>query len=88
MVQLYSSDLVASVSPSVRRLRAFQKINLEAGAQQEVTFILPVSKLAFVGTDNQWLVEAGEFKVTVGSEEATFSVTDTKKIGTKTNWTL
>lgn len=65
-VLLYSSDLYASISPDVKRLRRFSKINLEAGQTQTVNFELSDKDLAFVNPSNQWITEAGEFEFSVG----------------------
>lgn len=65
-VLLYSSDLYASISPDVKRLRRFSKINLEAGQTQTVNFEISDKDLAFVNPANQWVTEAGEFELSVG----------------------
>lgn len=78
-VLLYSSDLVASIVPDSRRLRAFQKIELQPGQTQTVTFTLPASDLAFVGADGHWVLEAGEFVISVGGQTVTINATETKK---------
>ena len=65
-VLLYSSDLIASIVPDNRRLRAFTKVNLPAGEQQTVTFQLPAKDLAFVGADGRWTLEEGDFVLKVG----------------------
>jgi len=67
-VLLFSRDMVASIVPESRRLRAFQKIELKPGQQQTVTFRLPASDLAFVGTDGQWHLETGAFKLQIGNQ--------------------
>jgi len=67
-VLLYSSDLVASLTPENRRLRAFEKISLQPQETRTVTFRLPAKDLSFVGPDGQWLLEEGDFRLTVGSE--------------------
>ncbi len=77
MVQLFTSDLVATLTPDVKRLRAFEKIDLKTGESKTVTFKLPMTDLAFVNTDNKKTVEAGEFKVMVAGEAASFSVNKT-----------
>ncbi|MDO4496336.1 MAG: glycoside hydrolase family 3 N-terminal domain-containing protein [Bacteroidales bacterium] len=77
-VLLYSSDLVASIVPDSRRLRAFQKIALQPGETKTVTFSLPASDLAFVGADGRWTLEAGEFAITVGNQAVTINATETK----------
>ena len=67
-VLLYSSDLVASLTPENRRLRAFEKISLQPQETRTVTFRLPAQDLSFVGPDGQWLLEEGDFRLTIGSE--------------------
>ena len=64
-VQLYSSDLYASLTPDVKRLRDFDKIELKAGEMKTITFKLPVSELAFANSDNQFVVESGKFKLSI-----------------------
>ena len=64
-IQLYSSDLYASVTPDIKRLRDFSKVEIKAGEKKTVTFNLPVDELAFVNADNQLVVEPGNFKLTI-----------------------
>ncbi len=78
VVQLYISDLIASLTPDVKRLRGFDKISLAPGESKTVTFKVPVNDLAFVNTDNKKLLEAGEFKVQVANETASFTVSSSK----------
>ena len=65
VVQVYVQDLVASVVPPVKRLRAFGKVPLDAGQARTVTMRIPVADLAFVGRNNEWIIEPGEFDVMV-----------------------
>ena len=65
-VLLYSSDLVASMTPDGRRLRQFDKIALQPGETRTVTLQLPARNLAFVGYDGHWRLEEGDFLLTVG----------------------
>ena len=65
-VLLYSSDLVASLVPDVKRLRAFDKVALAPGEQTTVRFTLPATDLAFVGADGQWRLEEGDFRFSCG----------------------
>jgi beta-glucosidase len=67
-VEMYSSDLIASITPSVKRLRDFTKIYLEPGQSKEVTFKLSAKDLAFVGKDLKWRTEAGDFNITIGNQ--------------------
>ena len=64
-IQLYSSDLYASVTPDIKRLRDFSKVEIKAGEKKTMTFDLPVDELAFVNSDNQLVVEPGNFKLTI-----------------------
>ncbi len=77
-VLLYSSDLVASLIPDVKRLRGFEKIALEPGETRTVTFELPASDLAFVGADGRWRLEAGEFRIGAGGLGKLVKCTETK----------
>lgn len=65
-IQLYSADHYASITPSVKRLRAFRKISLEGGQSQLVTFDLPIKDLAFVAENGKKYVERGDFTLSVG----------------------
>jgi beta-glucosidase len=71
-VELYLSDLYASLSPAARKLRGFRKIYLEAGSSQTVTFRLDENDMSFVNAELQRVVEPGEFKVRVGQLTGTF----------------
>ena len=66
-ILLFSSDLVASMTPDGRRLRQFDKIELKPGQTRTVTLQLPASDLAFVGYDGRWRLEEGDFLLTIGS---------------------
>lgn len=74
VVQLFITDKVASVTPSVKRLRAFEKINLKVGEIKTITFNLPISDLKFIGIDNQWIIEPGDFEVTISNLKSDFEV--------------
>ncbi|MBO5595496.1 MAG: glycoside hydrolase family 3 C-terminal domain-containing protein [Bacteroidales bacterium] len=77
-VLLYSSDLVASLVPDVKRLRGFEKIALAPGETKTVTFELPASALAFVGADGRWRLEQGAFRLSCGGLSALLTCTETK----------
>ena len=66
-VLLYTTDQIASVTPSVRRLRDFTKLHLEPGEYRDLTFHLRAEDLAFVNREDRWVTEAGTFTVSVGS---------------------
>ena len=67
-VLLFTSDEVASLTPDVRRLRAFQKVELQPGESRTLTLKVPADELAFVGHDGKWVLEKGDFTVQVGNQ--------------------
>ena len=69
-VLLFSSDLIASMVPDGRRLRAFDKIELQPGETKTVTFNLNADDLAFVGYDGKWVLEEGDFKLMIADQSA------------------
>ena len=77
-VLLFSSDLVASITPDVRRLRHFDKVELEPGETQTVTFELPADNLAFVNAEGKWTLEKGDFVLQVGNQILNIKCQETK----------
>lgn len=77
-VLLFSSDLVASLSPDVRRLRGFEKISLRPGEMKTVSFNLKSEDLAFVNEDGKWTLEEGEFMLQLGNQTAIINCDETK----------
>ena len=69
-VLLFSSDLISSMVPDGRRLRAFDKIELLPGETKTVTFNLNADDLAFVGYDGKWVLEEGDFKLMIADQSA------------------
>lgn len=67
VIQLYSSDLFASLVPDVKRLRRFEKVSLKAGESKTVTFKLTLDDLAFYNLKSERVIEAGDFELQVGS---------------------
>jgi beta-glucosidase len=74
VVQLYVRDVVASLSPAVKRLKRFAKISLEPGQKKSLTFKLRSDDLSFIGTNNKPVVEAGDFVVMVGKLSQKFAL--------------
>jgi len=77
-VLLYSSDLVASLIPDVKRLRGFEKVALEPGETKTVSFVVPAHELAFVGADGKWRLEKGDFRLSCGGLGLMVKCTETK----------
>ena len=76
-VLLFSSDLIASMVPDGRRLRAFDKVELQPGETKTVTFSLKADDLAFVGYDGKWILEEGDFKLMIANQTADIHCGDT-----------
>ena len=66
VIQVYVQDMVASITPAAKRLRAFDKIELEPGASRSLSFMITKEDLSFVGADNTRVFEPGEFRVECG----------------------
>lgn len=76
-VLLYVTDMIASITPDNRRLRAFEKISLEPGETKTVTLTVDAKDMAFVGIDNHWILEEGDFTAAVGKLSVPFACTET-----------
>ena len=72
-VELYSHDQYASITPSMKRLRAFQKISLKAGESQTVNFTIDRNDLAFVNAKLKTVTEAGDFDLMIGDQKVSFT---------------
>jgi beta-glucosidase len=77
VVHLFTSDLYASsVTPDVKRLRRFEKIELHPGESKTVSFELNPADLSYIGRDGQTILEAGDFEVAVDKLKAQFNLTE------------
>ena len=79
-VLLYISDLVATLTPDVKRLRAFDKVELQPGETKTVTLTVKATDLAYVDNDGDWLLEAGDFRAAVGDQHILFKTEKTEKV--------
>lgn len=77
-VMLFSSDLAASISPDVRRLRAFEKVELLPRETRRVRLTVPADDLAFVDADGRWRLEKGDFDMQVGDKVLRITCSQTK----------
>ena len=73
-VELYSRDLYASITPNVKRLRAFKKIHLKAGEEKKVEFSINKIDLAFVNDKLKTVTEPGAFDLMVGAKKVRIDV--------------
>ena len=77
VVHLFTSDLYASsITPDVKRLRRFEKIELKPGESKTVRFELEPKDLSYVGRDGEDILEAGDFEVMIDKLKSTFAVSE------------
>jgi beta-glucosidase len=74
IVQLYLSDIVASITPPVKSLKRFTKVSLKPGEKRTVKFELGRDDFEFIGRDNKPVVEPGDFKIGIGGLSETFTI--------------
>ncbi len=67
VVQLYISDLIASVSRPIKELKGFKRISLKPGEKKTIIFIISATQLAFYNRDMKLVVEPGDFNVMIGN---------------------
>jgi beta-glucosidase len=72
-VELYTRQHYASITPNMRRLRAFKKVFLKAGETQTVTFTLDKDDLAFVNAQLKTVTEPGDFDLYIEDQKTTFA---------------
>lgn len=73
-VLVFASDVYASITPSVKRLRAFKRVPLDKYEGKEVQFKIAVTDLAFVGLDNKFIVEPGKFYFSIANLKDSITV--------------
>ncbi len=79
VVQLYTRDMVGSITRPVKELKGFQKIDLKAGESKTVSFTIGVNDLKFYNSDLKFVAEPGDFKLFIGGnsrdvKEASFKL--------------
>jgi beta-glucosidase len=73
VVQLYTSDHYASITPDKKRLRAFKKVDFAPGEAKIVEFTITEKDLSFINANNKKVIEPGEFSVIVGGINKSFT---------------
>ncbi len=66
VVQLYVTDLEASVDMPISSLKGFKRVYLESGESKEVSFSVNEKMLQMVNDEGKFILEPGEFKITIG----------------------
>ncbi len=70
VVELFTRDIVAQVSPDVKKLVRFQKLLIKPGEKINFQFRLTEKDLASIGADNKWITEEGDFEAMIGGGPA------------------
>ena len=73
-VLLYLSDEYASITPEVKALKRFEKIELKPNEFKTITFVLKQKDLQFVNTNLKWISEKGIFKVQIANLTKVFTM--------------
>jgi beta-glucosidase len=73
-VILYVRDEVATLTPAAKRVKRFVKVDLRPGESRDVSFVLRPEDLGYIGSDNKFVVEPGDFTVMVGGVTAKFTL--------------
>ena len=73
VVQLYVRDHFASISPSLKKLKRFTKIELEPSEKRTIEFTIGIDDLKFYGKENKWIVEEGKFSLIINSLSKDFN---------------
>lgn len=79
VVQLYSSDLYASVTPDVKRLRRFKKIELAPGEEKLMSFSIDASDLSFINANGDRVTEPGDFELRIQQLKTKITLKSTPK---------
>lgn len=74
IIQVYISDIVASITPSVERLRQYKRVNIGPNETLDITMRIPLKHLGFIGIDNSYILESGSFKIRVNKLSKTFDL--------------
>lgn len=71
-VELYVTDLYASVTPGEKRLKKFKKVEIQSGSATQVDFQLAVADLSFINQNSERVTEEGEFTLMIGDQQENF----------------
>jgi len=73
VVQLYVRDHYASISPSLKKLKRFTKIDLDPSETKTIEFTIGINDLKFYGKENKWITEEGKFSITISNLSKDFN---------------
>jgi beta-xylosidase len=70
VVQVYAADTATGVTLPAQQLVGFARLNLEPGASKTVTFVVPMSLLAYTGLSGEFVMESRPVEVSAGSSSS------------------
>jgi len=80
VVQLYTRDLVGSITRPVKELKGFQKVSLKPGESKDITFTITEEDLKFYNSDLKFVAEPGDFKLFIGANSRDVKEVDFKLV--------
>jgi beta-glucosidase len=83
-VQLYAADTATGVTLPAQQLIGFERVDLEPGGSKTVSFVVPLSVLAYTGVSGDLVMEPGPIEVSVGSSSSDIKSTATLNVTGKT----
>ena len=80
VVQLYTRDVLSSVTTYEKNLAGFERVHLEPGETREVTFTIDRKHLELLDADMKWVVEPGDFTLMAGASSEDIRLNGTLKV--------
>ena len=77
VVQLYTRDIIGTLTTYEKNLRGFERVNLKPGETKEVEFTIKPEDLSLFNEEEKWVVEPGDFKIMIGSSSTNIRLSDT-----------
>lgn len=76
VVQLYTRDVISSVTTYEKNLRGFERVHLKPGETKEVSFTLHPRDFELYDIHNEWVVEPGDFDIMIGASSEDIRLKD------------
>lgn len=73
VVQLYLTDVKASVPVPIRSLAGFKRVSLKAGEKRQVSFTVTPRQMSLIDDNGKRVIEPGEFEISIGGGQPTAS---------------
>ena len=80
VVEIYVTDVVASVVTPPAQLKAFRRVSLRSGEEKELSFTLDENAFRVFSVNKKWEVEPGDFRISVGTDSRSFVLSQTIRL--------